>query len=145
MLVPERGFAVVAFTNCGGGGALARAVTEEALKLFLSIEKKEKPEPLDASVEELAQFVGRYQRPAVDAELGILNRRLIGQMRFKVGFPTEKDDPGPPPPPVALDTCEPDRLIILDGPGKNGTVDVIRNPDGTVGYLRLGGRLHKRV
>jgi hypothetical protein len=43
---------------------------------------------------------------------------------------------------VAL--CEEDRLLVLDGPAKDTLGDVIRKPDGSIGWLRFGGRLHVR-
>lgn len=144
-LIPSHGFAVAAFSNCDGGGALNNAVTKEAVKRFLGLEAEPTPEPLGASPDELAPFEGRYERPSADMELAILNGRLTSQYRFIVGFPTEKEEPAPPPPPATVDLCGPDRLIVVNGDGKGGTADVVRHDDGSIGYLRMGGRLLKRV
>jgi hypothetical protein len=103
-----------------------------------------KPEPIETSEDELAAYVGFYSRPMADFELGILNGRLVGQMVFKQGFPSQDAPPPPPPPPSALAPCGEDRLMIVDGPGKGGLVDVIRKPDGSIGWLR-SGRIHRRV
>ena len=45
---------------------------------------------------------------------------------------------------MTLAKCEKDRLIILDGLMKDMTVEVIRNADGSIGWIRAGHRIHKR-
>jgi len=80
-------------------------------------------------------------RPFAELELGILAGRLVGQMTFKeAGL---SGDVPPPPPPMSLARCEKDRLLVLDGRSKGARVDVIRKPDGTIGWLRWG-RIYKR-
>jgi hypothetical protein len=43
-----------------------------------------------------------------------------------------------------LAPCGKDQLLIVAGPNKGGTVDVIRKPDGSIGWLRAG-RIHRKV
>ena len=50
----------------------------------------------------------------------------------------------PPPPPFTLELCEKDRLLVMDGPMKDGTAEVIRKPDGSIGWIRAGLRLYAR-
>jgi hypothetical protein len=45
---------------------------------------------------------------------------------------------------MSLALCEGERLLVMDGPARDTRVDVIRKPDGTVGWMRAGGRLHVR-
>lgn len=142
-LVPQHNFALVIFTNAEHGDGLVQAVRRAALQSYLGIEAV-LPKPMHAKPDELAQFVGRYGRPFMDVELGILGGRLTAQIIYKGGFPTEEVPPPPPPPPLTLDLCAPDRLIALNGPMKDALVDVIRLPDGSIGWLRIGGRLHQR-
>lgn len=59
-------------------------------------------------------------------------------------FPSEHVPPPPAAPPMSLARCEPDRLLVIDGRFKDALVDVIRNPDGSIGWLRAGGRLRAR-
>ena len=142
-LVPERGFAVAVFTNSEAGGAVTAAVTDWALKMYQEIERP-KPQPVEASEDQLAAFVGSYLRPMIELELGMLGGRLTGQMTIKQGFPTSDSPPPPAPPPMTLGLCEDDRLIVLDGSAKGDTADVIRQADGSIGWLRFGGRIHRR-
>jgi CubicO group peptidase (beta-lactamase class C family) len=144
LMVPEQQFALAVFTNSGGGDAAIGDARRWALQEYLGLEEK-KPEPIESSEEDLAQYVGLYTRPFADIELGMIGGRLIAVMRYKGSFPTEDTPPLPPPPPSSLGRCEEDRLLVLDGPAKDATADVIRKPDGTIGWLRSGGRIHRQV
>lgn len=142
-LVPEHDFAVVVFTNASQGGFVTRDVSRWALKGYLGLEIPD-PTPIEASEKELAPYVGRYSRPFEDIELGILGGKLVGQMTYKGGFPTKDSPPSPPPPPMSLALCEKDRLLVLDGPIKGAKAEIVRRPNGSIGWLRAGLRIHKR-
>jgi CubicO group peptidase (beta-lactamase class C family) len=143
LLVPEHEFAIAILTNANRGGSVTHKVSQWALKQYLGLEMSD-PTPLEASVEDLAAYVGLYSRPTVDVELGILGGRLIGQLIFRGHFPTEDSPPPPPPPPTSLGLCEKDRLLVLDGEAKGDKADILRKPDGSIGWLRTGGRIHVR-
>ncbi|HIQ06635.1 MAG TPA: class A beta-lactamase-related serine hydrolase [Anaerolineae bacterium] len=143
LLIPERGFAIAILTNADQGGFVTREVSRWALKQFLGLEVPD-PAPIESSEEELAPYVGRYRRPFADIELGILGGKLVGQMTFKGGFPTRDSPPPPPPPPMSLALCERDRLLVLDGPYKDARAEIIRKPDGSIGWLRANWRIHPR-
>jgi len=142
-LVPERRFAVAVLSNANRGSELTRDVTERALKDYLSIDV-ERPKPIESTDQELAQYVGLYERPFSNLEIGMLGGRLIGQITPKQGFPKPDSPLPPPPPPMTMARCEADRLLILDGPAAGGPVDVIRKEDGSIGWLRASGRIHAR-
>jgi CubicO group peptidase (beta-lactamase class C family) len=141
-LVPDHQLALAVLTNADRGGDLTGDVNKWILKEYLGLESEE-PAAIESTAEELAAYVGRYVRPFAEIELGILGGKLVGQLTFKGSFPTKDSPPPPSPPPASIARCEEDRLLILDGPAKGSTVDVIRKPDGTIGWLRMG-RLHRR-
>jgi CubicO group peptidase (beta-lactamase class C family) len=143
ILVPEKQFAVAVFTNAGEGGQVTLAVTRRVLDEYLGV-KISDPEPLEVGEAEFYPYVGSYTRPFMDIHLGLLGGRLIGQVIYKMGFPAKDAPLPPPPPPFTLSLCEKDRLVVLDGPGKSGTADILRRPDGSIGWLRYG-RIHKRM
>ncbi len=141
-LVPAHNFAIATLTNANRGGFVTRDVSRWALKEYLGLESPD-PKPMESSEEELEPYVGRYSRPFADIELGILGGKLVAQVTYRGSFPTKDSPPAPTPPPMSLDLCEPDRLLVLDGPFKDTRGDIIRKPDGSIGWLRMG-RIHKR-
>lgn len=143
ILVPEHKFAIAILTNANRGGAVTRDVSRWALKKYLGLESPD-PVSIEASEEELTPYVGRYSRPFMSIELGLLGGKLVGQMTYKRGFPAKDSPPPPAPPPASLVLCEKDRLLVMDGPLKDAKADVVRKPDGTIGWLRVGGRIHAR-
>jgi hypothetical protein len=38
-----------------------------------------------------------------------------------------------------------DRLIAVEGPAKGARAEIIRQPDGSIGWIRVGGRVSRRV
>jgi CubicO group peptidase (beta-lactamase class C family) len=143
VLVPEHDFAIAIFTNANRGNSVTQGVSRWALKEYLGLESDD-PAPIEASVEELTQYVGRYSRPFAEIELGILGGKLVGQIMPKGSFPDKDSPPEPAPPPMSLALCEKDRLLVLDGPASGDTAEVVRKPDGSIGWLRESGRLHVR-
>jgi len=143
ILAPEKGFTVAVFTNAGEGGRVTLDVTRWALKEYLGIDITD-PEPMDVSKDVLAQYAGSYTRPFMDLHLGLLGGRLICQMIYKMGFPSQDSPPPPPPQPFTMGLCGEDQLIVLDGLNKSNRADIIRLPDGSIGWLRTG-RIHKRM
>jgi CubicO group peptidase (beta-lactamase class C family) len=142
IIVPEQDFAMVVFTNAEEGGKATLEIPRKALEIYLGIEITD-PKPIDATKEVLAQYAGTYTRPFADIYLGMLGDRLVGQIIYKMGFPDKDSPPPPAPSPSTVGLCEEDRLIILDGPMKSGTADIIRKEDGSIGWLRFG-RIHKK-
>jgi CubicO group peptidase (beta-lactamase class C family) len=142
-LVPEHDFALAVLTNADRGSEVTRALRHWAFKEYLGLEATE-PQPIESSEEDLAQYVGRYRGYFTDLELGILGGKLVGQVTYKRSFPSEHVPPPPAPPPMSLTLCEPDRLLALDGRFKDSVADVIRKPDGSIGWLRVSRRLHER-
>jgi CubicO group peptidase (beta-lactamase class C family) len=140
---PEHEFAVAVLTNADVGGKATAAVTNHALKQYLGVELPE-PESIEAAKEELAAFAGHYSRPFMEIELGTLAGKLVGMITFKQGFPNEDAPPLPSPPPMSMRLCEKDRLLVLDGAYKGAKAEIVRQPDGSIGWLRIGGRIHKK-
>jgi hypothetical protein len=143
IIAPQQEFAFTVLTNADRGTFVTNELTRKAVKLYLGVELPQ-PEPVEADPKELALYVGRYERPYAEIELGVLGGRLIGQVVYKGGFPTKDSPPAPPPPPMTLAPCGKDQLIVLDGPFKDNILDLVRRSDRSIGWLRLSLRLHAR-
>ena len=143
LLVPERRFAVAVLTNAFAGGLITKKVSNVALAAYLGVEVPD-PKPMDISAGELAAYAGHYSRPGADLDLGMVGGRLVGVNTVRLGFPRRDSPPPPPEPPASLTLCEPDRLLVLDGPAKDMLLDVVRRADGSIGRPRAG-RLHRRI
>lgn len=126
------------------GGLLNDEVVRLAMKLYFDAEIP-RPEPVECSADDLEAFVGRYERAHGDMELAILNGRLVAQMISTVRFPTQDVPPPPPEPPLSLTLAEHDRLYVQDGPARGDAWDIVRAPDGSVGWLRVGSRIFRKV
>ncbi len=142
-LIPDRSFAVGVLTNADRGGQLAHTLTRWALARYLEVTDRD-PEPLDATEDELSPYVGHYRRPFSEVDIALLAGQLIGRLTYRQGFPENDMPPPPSPPPMTLARCEPDRLLVCDGPLKGQTMDAIRDVEGRIGWLRALGRLHQR-
>jgi CubicO group peptidase (beta-lactamase class C family) len=143
VMIPEHDLAVAVLTNADRGGLITDEVRRWVLREILGLDAP-KAEPVDVGEEVLAQYAGRYRGYFTDLDLGILGGKLVGQVTYKRGFPNEDVPPPPAPPPASVALCAEDRLLVLDGPAKDTLGDAIRNPDGSIGWLRFGGRLHTR-
>jgi hypothetical protein len=143
-MVPPQHFAVAILTNAMAGGTITRKGTQRALREYLSVEIPD-PEPQETEPEELAVYAGHYRRSAADLHLTVLGGRLVGVADYRIGFPTSDSPPPPPMPPFSATICDEDRLVVLDGPMKDGTADVVRKEDGSIGWLRAGGRIYRRI
>ncbi len=139
-LIPAQDFAIAVLTNSDNGGEVIQALTRYALQEYLGLEETD-ADPIEASETDLAAYAGHYSRPYMDIDLGMLGGRLIAQLTFKGSFPTEEAPVPPTPPPASLALCEPDRLLVMDGVMKGAKIDVVRKADGSIGWIRAGGRI----
>ncbi|MBI4474816.1 MAG: beta-lactamase family protein [Acidobacteria bacterium] len=141
-LVPDRSFAVALLTNSGRGSSLNRDITRALIKEYLGVTITD-PVPINTPAAELAQYVGFYTRPQADVRVTQDGDRLMIQTITKRGFPTPSTPVPPPGPPTAFKFYAKDRLIGIEGASKGSRAEIIRKPDGSIGWIRLG-RIHAR-
>lgn len=140
ILVPDRDFVLAIVTNANRGSTAATNITRYALDTYLDI-KSVDPEPQEKSAEELAAYVGSYTRPFMDVNVSATDGHLVLEVNVKQSFPDPDTPPPDPGPPATFGFYKTDRLISIDGPAR---ADFIRKPDGSIGWLRLGNRIHLR-
>ena len=141
VLAPERGFAITVLTNGSRGVELHGDVTKWALRRYLGVEEP-LPERLPLNEAELAAYAGHYSAALTDYELTVRDGELWMQETPKGGFPDKDSPPSEPPPPKRIYVCEGD-LIIAPQPFGRG--EFLRGPDGSLAWMRFGGRIAKRA
>jgi len=92
----------------------------------------------------LEEFSGYYELPLSVFTLKAEDGYLVLQEIPRGGFPTPQTPPGEPEPPVRLAFFDPDRVVGLDEPMKGSQGEFLRNADGGLAYLRIGGRAHPK-
>ncbi len=136
-MVPDRRFAITILTNADRGAMLYGDVVKWALSHYLGLAEPD-PVPLEMSVEALTPYAGRYvgAEQTSDMELSLHDGGM--RMRVTLKIPPNKIlQPPPAPPAMRLGFLGEDRVVVLDGPMKGGRGEFLRNPDGSIAWLRL--------
>lgn len=142
--IPEHGLVLCILTNADSGMRLNEKTRAFVYKQVLDLNEPEL-KPVGARPEELAEFVGKYTRTAGDLTVGMVAGQLAAVMVSKVSFPDRTAPLPPPTPPIPVAMCGKDRPMFTAGPYEGFPIDVVRRPDGSVGWLRLGLRILKKV
>jgi CubicO group peptidase (beta-lactamase class C family) len=142
-LVPSEQLAVVVLTNSVNGERLNRDVRRAVAEHYLGVTLRG-PTPITVGVEQLTEFVGRYSRPFMDILVTVEGDRVMLQPVQKQGFPTPTSPVPPPAPPAPYALDAPDRLVGV-GPVEGERVEFLRRADGSVGWIRVRGRVAARI
>ena len=140
-LVPKDDLALGMMTNGDKGGALHDRFNKAVLREFCGIVLPE-AQAIDSSVEALELYVGRYQGTMRAIELRMDEGRLLADIRFRGGLPSDRalaDIPS-----AELARCGPDQLFVLEGAFEGTRADFLRDAAGEIRYLRFGSRLNPR-
>lgn len=150
-MFPDRDFALIALTNSSpNGGQFSDELVKWVLASYLGVSRPE-PEPESLSDEKLTEFVGTFETVAAIARIDrkdgglvidvTIKPEVLEQLRETTDDPIEKQ----PPIPIGLLPGEGDRYVVTDGPAKGMTGYFVRNPDGEVEGIHVGGRLATRT
>ncbi len=143
---PEHKVALAVLTNAPVGEEPVLGAVRWVLEHVIGLPMPQTPVvAVDQAV--LDGCVGLYTAPSGDVEIGRLGDALVGREIDRGGFPTKDSPPtaGPPPPVIRFGFYADDRLVGLDEPFKEIRAELLRAPDGSVAWLRYGGRIHRRV
>jgi hypothetical protein len=147
MFWPDRGIALSVLTNSFVGGELAVDAVNWVMEHLVGVSQPRTP-VVSVAGDVLDSCVGRYRSALDSVELGRLGDALVARSIPGGGFPT-RDTPPPPEwvvqPLIRFGFYAEDRLVGLDPPFQETRAEVIRGPDGSVAWLRFGGRIHRRT
>src|SRR5919108_2580753 len=132
----DRGFAIVALTNHRRGDVVTDRIWNKAIEAYLGISEPElEPIELDPT-----PYLGRYESRMADALLVRTDDGIELRMESKGGFPTPDTPPVPPPPPAPIAFASEDEIFVPEGLFKGERALFLRDEDGNIKWLRLGGR-----
>jgi CubicO group peptidase (beta-lactamase class C family) len=142
-LVPERKFGFLLATNAMNGAFLAHSVARDLVANFL---QNDEPESAEITLDQvqLLEYCGSYSAVLDDLELSLHDGALMLQSRLKGGFPTQETPAGPTPPPFRIGFIGRDRIAMTEPSMMEAQGEFLRHPDGTIAWLRWGGRIHAR-
>jgi CubicO group peptidase (beta-lactamase class C family) len=140
-MAPERKLALAVLTNLDPGSFLCDDLKNWVLENCLGIIQHERI-PLQASPDQLKDYVGRYDTPPTGDLCELL---LVEDSLLLVQTPGDYSNAGYPAPdavpPAHIVLYAPDRFIIIEGPSKGRTVEFLRKETGQIAWLRLDGRI----
>ncbi len=145
-LVAERNLAIVILTNHSDGWRLIQDVERAALELYEDLSMDPAHAITNRGVHEtmpnfellaeqpdLAQYVGVYRRPPLNSVTRV--REVDGRLILENGNGNEIS-------PIAF--YAPDRAVMTSDNRRGSPVEFIRASDGTVRWIRSGGRIGRR-
>jgi CubicO group peptidase (beta-lactamase class C family) len=145
-LVPDHDFAILLVTNSGTGGQLNLKTTDWALEHYLGVATPE-PTMMDVPQERLVEYEGSYTATLSAAEVNVDEGKLAISRKYLGGFPT-RDVPPPEaesPKPVRYGFYDEDQIVGLEAPFEGDIAQFIRDPNGSIAWMRLGTRIHRPV
>jgi CubicO group peptidase (beta-lactamase class C family) len=144
-IVPAHNMAFAILTNGDHGTLLINSVTKTILEQYLGIvSPDDKPITMPQSV--LESYVGQYNAALDNVVVSVGDGELILHVTNKGGFPTPPTPPPPTqPPPVRAVFYGEDKIFVRDDPYKDYHGEFLRGEGGEVEWLRMFGRIHKRV
>ena len=148
-LVPENQFAIAILTNAGSGWRLIQDVERAALRDYhgaafatnQAIGHRGLNETLPAATPlaqqpPLAPYVGVYERPMNTVDVKEVDGHLVVRVESRAGV----RDPDMP-----LAFYGPDRAVVTAGAEQNASVEFLRDAAGAIQWIRLTGRIARRV
>jgi CubicO group peptidase (beta-lactamase class C family) len=137
LVVPGREFAVACLTNGSRGSAVYREVEDFVFKERAGLERRPKPEAPGPAA--LATYAGVYQAPGgvitVEVETGGLRVHMDARSAITLQ----------PSPRLSFRAVPVggDEFRVVDTEMTGSLFDYIRNADGSIRFLRFGGRLYE--
>ncbi|MGH3823770.1 MAG: serine hydrolase domain-containing protein [Pseudonocardiaceae bacterium] len=145
LMVPDREFALTMLTNSTGGPKLVGELFTDdwALRRFAAVRNLSAvPKTLNAG--ELAPYEGHYTRQVIGTTGAV--ESIDVQLSAEGSQLRMKSTSGNDIPESHLAFYGRDHVVILDANSAltQMRADFVRGPEGTIQWLRLGGRLHRR-
>jgi CubicO group peptidase (beta-lactamase class C family) len=139
LVVPGRSFAIACLTNGSRGSALYHEIEDVVLSERLGLKREPKPEAPPAS--DIRTYTGTYQAPG-----GVLTVELSGD-RLLVHVDQRSAITLAPSPRLSVHAVPVggDEFRVTDTEMVGSLFDFVRHADGSIRFMRSGGRLYEPV
>jgi CubicO group peptidase (beta-lactamase class C family) len=147
MISPDHRVALATLANAPVGDQVTFRAMRWVGGRLLNLPRPPETPIIPTSQSVLDSCTGLYAAPTRRIEVGRLEDALVLREIPLGGFPSKGTPPlpGPPPPPIRFGFYAEDRLVGLDPPYTENRAEILRGQDGTVGWLRYFGRIHRRI
>lgn len=135
-VIPERNFALAIVTNGENGGSVHSAIYSHVLQQVVGF-RRNQPSPLALDRQQLARFEGHYFTGLSDIHIAMNGTGLVMHRTNIDPFTREVVER----PAARLSPISETIFAIEEGPLSGGFGELLLNPDGSVRFLRAGGRL----
>ncbi len=135
-VIPERNFALAIVTNGENGGSVHSAIYTHILQKVVGF-RRTTPAPMALTRAQMARFEGHFFTGLADILIELEDRGLVMHRMNIDPFTREITER----PPAHLSPISETIFAIEEGPLSGGFGELILNSDGSVRYLRAGGRL----
>ncbi len=146
LMVPERGFAVIALSNAGPGGVpLNQEIVRWALRTSVGLTLRD-PEPLPYDDERAQEVVGRYANEVMTFVISEDGRALLAEVLMKPRIRAAADKELPPDyAPFRIGLLPGDEYVVADGGMQGQRGYFTRDATGVICGVDLAGRLFHRA
>lgn len=134
--IPEKGVAIAIFTNSLYGGSAIQTIHKWLLKEVAGLEETD-PEPVSVPESDLQRFAGEYQNPDSKIVVSVED----GGLRVEVRSSSIVSDEEVAFPPVHFKPIDELRFIGTEGRDAGNRLDFVLNDDGSIRFIRPGGRV----
>ncbi len=141
--VPSRGYAIAILTNARHGIELLTELVGWAREAYIGLADPI-PDPLDLSLEQLAEYTGIYDSHTGTLTIAIDGNRLLGTMEINPDLELTADEAESAVPPLPMAILPDNRFLITEGSYKGLQGGILRNEAGHVSAIDLGRIMTKR-
>jgi CubicO group peptidase (beta-lactamase class C family) len=138
-IVPGQKFAVAVLTNGNQGWAVNNPIAQWAIHHYCGVYRPA-PTPIERPSEELEQFAGKYTHPNGTTTVSVDN----GELKMVSVSRDRRSGEEKELPPVWAAPISDDEFVATTGASHGMRIDFIRNTDGSLRFMRTGGRLLDR-
>jgi CubicO group peptidase (beta-lactamase class C family) len=138
VLQPSTGFALAVLTNHSPNGLQIFDAAFEAAGL-------KGPAPVEVDDAPVDEYAGVYETAMGRITIAPNGERIRIDVEPFGGFPTRDTPPPPAPPTMEAFFYSPERWMVTGGPQDGVRGHFLRTDAGEISWLRLGGRLYRRV